>query len=591
MNDSTNLESEHSRDASNFLVSCIIPVHNGQNYLSEAIDSAIAQSYRNLEIIVVDDGSTDTTRDLLRRYRTNNNISVIELRHSGPARARNRGIVAASGRFIAFLDADDIWQPEKVEVQMAFLLQGSPLRGCFTQVRNFWMPDALSEQENLKDSGYERIAHPYFLSSFICERALFDEFGYFDSEIEIGEDSDFFSRLKKANVPIGVLPDNLVQRRIHNANLTRNLSYFSLANMFEVIEKQVFPARKVRDEKLNTSDLLQLVQGFLETFDASQAFFYQIVDRNICINYTTRELFELLSPSLAHLRLNSLPNSVDFTIDAAHFEGHDSFFEEIVSIAENVIITTDHEISFGRDRRSLTILDHSSRRAFYLFQGLNCINDTELSATFHRVFKSLRGIEDWQLLHSAVVCRNSTGIMIVGRGGAGKSTLAISCLLSGFSYLSDDYCFISCAEHVAACSLYSSGKLFTKDIYDRSVFYPLRGEGRHDDRSKKTLFQFRLIFPTQVINQCSIRAIFIPVVSDDREASIVKVSPIIALRELAPSTIFQMPRVDASDLQKIGQVVERLPCFVIRMGADIEDSVHVLEQWLDDTVLALDQCK
>ena len=105
------------------LVSVIIPVYNGRDYIGEAIDSAALQTYRNLEIIVVDDGSSDGTLDILReRAAKDQRIRVISQANGGVAKARNTAIAAARGEFIAPLDADDLWLPGKIQSQMRAML-------------------------------------------------------------------------------------------------------------------------------------------------------------------------------------------------------------------------------------------------------------------------------------------------------------------------------------------------------------------------------------------------------------------------------------------------------------------------------------
>src|SRR5262245_57597408 len=99
------------------LVSCVVPVFNGELYLREALDSILAQSYRPLEIIIADDGSTDGSLAIAREF----SADVRYVRHStaGPAATRNLGLRAARGQFVAFLEADDLWHPDKVLRQMA----------------------------------------------------------------------------------------------------------------------------------------------------------------------------------------------------------------------------------------------------------------------------------------------------------------------------------------------------------------------------------------------------------------------------------------------------------------------------------------
>ncbi len=101
------------------LVSIIIPTYNRADVISETIDNVFSQTYKNFELIVVDDGSTDGTPAILRKYA--NRIRVITQKNAGPAAARNRGIEVSGGDIIAFQDSDDLWEPTKLERQVALL--------------------------------------------------------------------------------------------------------------------------------------------------------------------------------------------------------------------------------------------------------------------------------------------------------------------------------------------------------------------------------------------------------------------------------------------------------------------------------------
>ena len=98
-------------------VSVVIPAYNAANFIRDTVDSALAQTHRDLEVIVVNDGSTDDTLNRLQPY--GSRIRVLDLANGGVARARNTGVKEATGSWIAFLDADDLWRPEKIERQLA----------------------------------------------------------------------------------------------------------------------------------------------------------------------------------------------------------------------------------------------------------------------------------------------------------------------------------------------------------------------------------------------------------------------------------------------------------------------------------------
>jgi glycosyltransferase involved in cell wall biosynthesis len=116
------------------LVSVIVPVYNGENYLSETLDSIFAQDYEPFEVIVIDDGSTDGSADIVQSY---SNVRYIHQSNQGVPVARNTGLTAAQGEFIAFSDQDDLWKPNKLRVQTGYLLQYTEVQYVLCKTRLF----------------------------------------------------------------------------------------------------------------------------------------------------------------------------------------------------------------------------------------------------------------------------------------------------------------------------------------------------------------------------------------------------------------------------------------------------------------------
>jgi len=131
------------------LISCIVPAFNGEHYRGEALDSILSQTYRPLEILVVDDGSTDRTAALVTSYR--DRVRSLFQPNAGQAAARNLGLSEARGEFVAFLDQDDLWHPEKVERQMARFAVRPELDLCVTHACNFWIPEVRERAARYRD--------------------------------------------------------------------------------------------------------------------------------------------------------------------------------------------------------------------------------------------------------------------------------------------------------------------------------------------------------------------------------------------------------------------------------------------------------
>ena len=202
------------------LISCIVPVYNGENYLAEALDSILDQSYRPLEIIVVDDGSTDGTAQVGARYA--DQITYLHQPNRGPAAARNRGIRAAKGEFLAFLDADDLWVKDKLSYQMSKFEARPELEMCVSHVKNFWIPELEGEREKMRDTYFAGQLPGYTLQTLLVRRSAFDRVGYLDESIGLlGDDTDWFVRAKEKSLHSEMLNDVLVHRRMHHTNISR----------------------------------------------------------------------------------------------------------------------------------------------------------------------------------------------------------------------------------------------------------------------------------------------------------------------------------------------------------------------------------
>lgn len=198
------MESSHPR------VSAIIPTYNYAQFVCEAVESALAQTWPNMEVIVVDDGSTDDTRERLQRY--TGRIKYLYQNNRGLSAARNTGIREASGEYVAFLDSDDIWLPDKIEAQMQLVLTN----GFEAVVCHPRLPTgrALTFDECFTVS-------PGFGSTALVRKTLFEEVGGFDESLRSVEDRDMMLRLTRGGRRIGVVGGAQVRIRQHAISMSR----------------------------------------------------------------------------------------------------------------------------------------------------------------------------------------------------------------------------------------------------------------------------------------------------------------------------------------------------------------------------------
>ncbi len=212
------------------LVTVVIPVHNGARFLDTAIASVLAQDYRALEIIVVDDGSTDAIEAAVQALPVD--VRFFRQRNSGPAAARNRGIRDASGEILAFLDVDDIW-PAGMLVQLVELLLSAP---------DIMVAKGLGQLVRVGDDGVVHYlgnaaeAYPFYISAGVYRRAAFRAIGLFDEDLWFGEDTDWFNRLSERGLRLERVDQPTLLVRRHDGNMTRGKSHLEV-NALRVFKK------------------------------------------------------------------------------------------------------------------------------------------------------------------------------------------------------------------------------------------------------------------------------------------------------------------------------------------------------------------
>jgi glycosyltransferase involved in cell wall biosynthesis len=216
------------------LVSCIVPVFNGAAYLREALESALAQTYRPFELLVVDDGSTDGSAAVARAF--GERIRLIEQPNRGPAAARNAGVVAARGKLVAFLDADDLWSPDKIAAQVRRLAEVPDLDLCFTRFQNFWVDELRDEAVRYQHHPIAQPSDAWSICTLLARRASLDRFGPFDESLRAGENMTWFVRAVAEGARLEVLPDILMRRRLHGANVTRAAGSLNFDQFFPILK-------------------------------------------------------------------------------------------------------------------------------------------------------------------------------------------------------------------------------------------------------------------------------------------------------------------------------------------------------------------
>lgn len=197
------------------LISVLIGVYDAEAYLGEAIESVLAQDYAPVELIVVDDGSTDGSAEVARSFP---GVRVLQQENAGNGGARNRAVAEASGALYAFLDADDRFTPRKLSLQKAALDADPGLDMVFGHVSEFLSPELNEEtRARLRPPAPEPM--PWTSPNLmLIRRESFQRVGPFATDVRVGVTVDWFARAAEAGLRHSILPEVVLERRLHTQN-------------------------------------------------------------------------------------------------------------------------------------------------------------------------------------------------------------------------------------------------------------------------------------------------------------------------------------------------------------------------------------
>lgn len=196
------------------LISVIIPVYNGERFLAGALQNVFAQNYQPLEVIVVDDGSSDGSGAIAATF--GEQIRYVYQPNAGPAAARNTGLALATGAVIAFLDVDDLWPAGKLHAQVQYLRQNPALQLVWGYTQTVRGEDAAQA-----DGAPPPSLLP-LVGSLLLRKTLLQQVGTFDPQLRTSEDVDWLLRIREAALPLQVIHDVTLIYRLHGAGLTHH---------------------------------------------------------------------------------------------------------------------------------------------------------------------------------------------------------------------------------------------------------------------------------------------------------------------------------------------------------------------------------
>ena len=231
------------------LVSVVIPVYNGASFLAGAIENVLAQNYEPLEIIVVDDGSTDATAQVAAGY--SKEVHYVRQPNAGPSASRNLGIKLSQGDMLAFLDVDDLWSDHKLNLQTRYLMANPTVeivQGLIQTMQLYGPGSSDKNQFKVTSTPYRYIN----IGSALYRSQVFDKVGLFDEALNDNEDTDWFIRAWEKGISKVVLEEVTLFYRKHNTNMSRDQTPINYG-LTKLIKKHLDRSRSDPDFRLKSS--------------------------------------------------------------------------------------------------------------------------------------------------------------------------------------------------------------------------------------------------------------------------------------------------------------------------------------------------
>ena len=194
-------------------VTVIVAAYNGERFLRETLESVFAQDFDSFEVVFVDDGSEDRTREIAQSFA----VRYVRQANQGLPAARNAGLALARGDLVAFLDDDDVLPPTKLSTQVGYL-DAHPETGCVLG-RQEWIFDGVDPPQMARDPIFGELGGVQLVTAMI-RRHVLEELGGFDPSYRYAEDRDLFIRMREHGVEIAVLREVVLHKRLHGSNMT-----------------------------------------------------------------------------------------------------------------------------------------------------------------------------------------------------------------------------------------------------------------------------------------------------------------------------------------------------------------------------------
>lgn len=310
------------------------------------------------------------------------------------------------------------------------------------------------------------------------------------------------------------------------------------------------------------------------------SFNFLLANKNLTISTAGEKILHLTKQAFIHLEVpNNMVKEKPFTIfmwdeneSGISLPNPPWLSSENVSEDKYIQFQLDHYFAYQFHHQSILYLYNvSENSAFCIVRDARNLINSFIAAPFTKLISFWAYKQNLNILHAGCVSLNNKGVLIVGRGGKGKSSTSIQCIIDGLDYLSDDYLLIeNTSEKTMAYSIYNSGNLEVNNIENFPKIKSYIEIGNIDHNNKPYLF-LSPIFKNKVKRSTEIKAIIVPLVTKNTSANFYPISSIEAIKALAPTSLVQLNTRGTNSLKYLASITRKLPNFCLELGSDFED--------------------
>ncbi|MEL6929621.1 MAG: serine kinase [Cyanobacteria bacterium J06600_6] len=326
--------------------------------------------------------------------------------------------------------------------------------------------------------------------------------------------------------------------------------------------------------------------------------YFNLGGRVVCLRFASPSLISHIAPAIAHLQTEPVEKpeltvclwdsvSTNAPLPLLAQESlvllRNEFWARLDTRMEIKNYNSDRIYSvFNFGSNVLSLLDTEENLALFWTEDVDLLPYWDRGSPLREIFNWWTSARNLQFVHAGAVGNSNGGVLLAGKGGSGKSSTALACLDSELVYASDDYCLIEAEPEPLVYSLYNTAKL--KGQKDLERFPHLTPMINNLDRlgEEKAMIFIQEHFPEKIINQLPIKAILMPRVTGQLDTQVTLTNSMTALKALAPSTIFQLPRTGKSSFTLMSKLVRQVPCYFLELGTDIPQIPQCISNLLNE---------